>query len=461
MDSEKLYDAITKVSDGLIDAAGDFCNADKRKLRKQSIRFAIVSLVTAAAILVGIIFWPDSSITPILKAYAIAEAKYPEGPQQGQVSIDYIPLVKTYAADNIRTFLSGSGTDNKAISPLNIYMALSMLAEITDGNSRKQLLDVLGCSDMEELRSTARSVWYANYRNDELMTNLLASSLWLNNKIRYNSDTLNTLADTYYASSYSGEMGSAEFDATLRNWLNEQTGGLVKDQISNISLDPLTTIALVTTVQFHGKWQSKFAEKATSAQTFHAPNGDIICDFMHASENRTYYWGDNFSAVSLKFKEGGDMKIILPDEGYTPDDLLADDEVLAFMTNDSFFCKNKKSLMVNMAIPKFDINSNLDLSNELKALGITDVFDAGVSDYSPLSDLDTQYIALSKVLHGTRVTIDEDGCTAAAYTLLAPPGAAPPPDEQIDFVVDRPFLFVINYRDNLPLFAGVVNQPIE
>ena len=38
-------------------------------------------------------------------------------------------------------------------------------------------------------------------------------------------------------------------------------------------------------------------------------------------------------------------------------------------------------------------------------------------------------------------------------------GAAPPPDQEMDFILDRPFLFVVESRDGLPLFAGIVNQP--
>ena len=38
-------------------------------------------------------------------------------------------------------------------------------------------------------------------------------------------------------------------------------------------------------------------------------------------------------------------------------------------------------------------------------------------------------------------------------------GAAMPPEEIINFKLDRPFLFVITGADSLPLFAGVVNHP--
>lgn len=58
-----------------------------------------------------------------------------------------------------------------------------------------------------------------------------------------------------------------------------------------------------------------------------------------------------------------------------------------------------------------------------------------------------------------RVMIDEEGCTAVAYTVMAAVGAGMPPDEEIDFTLDRPFLFVITGDGELPLFVGIVNQP--
>ena len=36
-----------------------------------------------------------------------------------------------------------------------------------------------------------------------------------------------------------------------------------------------------------------------------------------------------------------------------------------------------------------------------------------------------------------------------------------PPDEEIDFTLDRPFLFVVTGAGNLPLFVGIVNQPVR
>ncbi len=48
-------------------------------------------------------------------------------------------------------FLSGANGENLVCSPVNIYMALSLLAECTDGDSRQQILDLLACPQVQHL----------------------------------------------------------------------------------------------------------------------------------------------------------------------------------------------------------------------------------------------------------------------------------------------------------------------
>ena len=57
------------------------------------------------------------------------------------------------------------------------------------------------------------------------------------------------------------------------------------------------------------------------------------------------------------------------------------------------------------------------------------------------------------------MTIDEDGCTAAAFTVMSVDAMSAPPTEEVDFVLDRPFLFVLTGADGSPLFVGIVRQP--
>ena len=74
-----------------------------------------------------------------------------------------------------------------------------------DGSSRAQVLDALGVADLETLRDKACRVWNANYSNDGAVTSILGNSVWLSEGIDYRPETLNTLAQSYYASSFQGD----------------------------------------------------------------------------------------------------------------------------------------------------------------------------------------------------------------------------------------------------------------
>ena len=69
-------------------------------------------------------------------------------------------------------------------------MALAMLAELTDGTSRAQILDCLGAEDITALRQQATALWDANYCDDGHLTSILASSLWLNQDIPFVQETM-------------------------------------------------------------------------------------------------------------------------------------------------------------------------------------------------------------------------------------------------------------------------------
>lgn len=432
---------------------------------------------------------PIPENTQPLAAYALAEAVYPEmapmpnldeylDPATGEMDYEsYDQLYEKWWEDqqarflpegypedmtpfltrSIPQFLSGAEGKNVVYSPLNVYLALGMLAELTNGSSRQQILDLLGSESMESLRKQASLLWKTNYCDDGASTTILASSLWLDENTPFVQPTLDKLAEIYYASAYRGEMGSAAFNEALRSWLNRQTGGLLEEQISQIELDAQTILALATTISFRAKWSSEFDEGSTQPRTFHAADGDMTCDFMYQGGTDSYYWGETFSAVQKNFEGRESMWFFLPDEGCTPEDLLTDPQMAALLQS-PYEWENNKFLIVNKYIPKFDVVSQMDLVPDLQALGITDVFDSSQSDFTPMTDARDD-IFLSQVKHDARVTVDEEGCTAVAYTVMAMCGSAMPPDEEVDFVLDRPFLFVITGCDGLPLFVGIVNQP--
>lgn len=247
-------------------------------------------------------------------------------------------------------------------------------------------------------------------------------------------------------------------DKQLQAWVNKNTGNLLKDQASNLDLDPQTVFALASTVYFTAGWDKKFSDGNTKNALFHSPNGDMMTPFMNKTMSQhTYYWAENFGAIPLELTGNNRMWLILPDEGYTTADILASEDYLR-MTLDPVSWETKRTFKINLSLPKFDVVNQMDLIEGIKAMGVTDIFDYTISDFTPMTDTPMLYV--DQINHAARVSIDEEGCTAAAFTVISLPGAMPPPElDEIDFVLDRPFLFVVSSRDNLPLFAGVVNKP--
>ena len=488
----KMYRDINHVDDDLIEAAQAKPTSCRTKPWVRWSALAACLCFIAAGVFTILLQGGGKTPDPtISEQFIAARALYPEAPLYPQsedggfgsiesreqfeawwqaretrlaLTGSYQDALDPFLRDTIPQFLGGAAGQNRVYSPLNVYLAMGMLAEITDGQSRQQILDVMGADSIGTLRSRVSALWNANYQNDGATTCLLAGSFWLRDDMGYLQPTLDALAQYYYASSFRGEMGSKDYNAALQAWLNEQTGGLLADQVKDVELNPDTVIALATAIYFKAAWADEFNKNATTSDPFHAPNGDVMCDFMHSSDGGVIFFGNGFTAYCKPMKNGdSNMWFLLPDEGVTPEELLDGrftEFLLAAKWDESAqrYWADQGRYIVNLSLPKFDVSSDLDLREGLKALGITDVFKPDASDFSPLTD-ELNHLFVSKAQHDARVKVDEEGVEAAAFTVIAVDAAGLDVSPEYDFNLDRPFLFAVTGADNLPLFTGIVNNP--
>ncbi len=366
-----------------------------------------------------------------------------------------------FTASTLSEMFSGLGQKNRVYSPMNVYLALAMLADVTDGETREQILDVLGQSDIDALHKEARKLIKNNTLEAEENSDfpkaviLPAASFWLRDGVEYNSKTLKKLEDNYDASAFSGKMGSPEYSQQLRDWVNEKTNKLLEKQASGLGFDADQLMALVTTLYFKANWSESFAESATNDDVFHGAAKKETVPFMHKTESVQYYRGENFAAICINMNSGADMWFLLPDEGSSIDDLMKSDEAIKLLTSSKVRddCEYKR---VKMSIPKFDVDSDMDLCAMFAKLGVTDVFDPAKADFSPLTDIEE--LAVTDIEHAARVKIDEEGCEAAAFTVIAVKATGLfKPEEPIEFNVDRPFFFAVTGPESDLLFTGAVN----
>lgn len=375
-----------------------------------------------------------------------------------RIDVDTEPVTAFAQRTAAQVFTEGSNT---VYSPVSLYVALAMLTELTAGDSRQQVMDLLGASDSDALRQHIHDLWLSLYCDDGSTTSIIGNAAFLNDSLDYKQEGLDVLADSYYAGLYRVPMGTAEADAAVQSWINQQTGNFLKEAAGDVVTDVETLLMLVNTLYYKAAWADEFSKSSTREDVFTSADGvEQTVDFMHRTESYDRYLrGDDFTAASLSLRGGDRMVFVLPDEGVAPESLLQREGFLAAMTEQGEVTRDDiaRSGMAEIvwSVPKFDASSTTALKSVLQSLGVTDVFDADKADLSPLTDMET---AVSRVSQSSRVKVDEQGVEAAAFTVITADTAMLEPEDvtTIEMDMDRPFLFLI-VNDGVPTFIGTVN----
>ena len=379
--------------------------------------------------------------------YAVAEAGTPAWTRKTEDRVDTEAL-RQFGDETAAVVFTGER--NEVYSPVSLYVALGMLTELADGETKQQVMDLLGMSDSETLRQWTKALWQQLYHDERDSALRLGNAAFLNENMAFYKEPLDVLTEDYYASSYQVPMGSKAADKAVAAWLNRQTNDLLADDTKAIETKESDLLRLYNTIYYKAAWQEAFFEGATKQDIFTAADGtEQRTDFMHISiEGAPVARGEGYRCASLYLKDGGEMTFYLPDEGVTVEELLQRKNILS-----ELLPVNAEEVRVNWSVPKFDIRASLELNDALQALGVTDAFDAVKADFSPLTE-QTAYV--ESVNQAARVRIDEEGIEAAAFTEVQEAGAGAPQElDEEEMNLNRPFAFAI-WKDGAPLFIGAV-----
>lgn len=373
----------------------------------------------------------------------------------------YTGRLAPFWTESAETFLTASQEQNLIFSPVSLYTILGMSAELCEGEPQREILELLQSPGIEDLRDSARRIWCASFSREDSSTCLLANSMWLSNSVDYKQPVLDILAENYFADSFRGDMGSPEYDRLHLEWLSEKTSGYLDGRLPELETDPSILMYLDSTLYFKGRWLDEFDPADNTEGTFHSAYMDQPCTFMRKTSEGFCYRGERFSAVTLHMFGAVEMLFVLPDEGFTTNELLADGEYKRFIATyldfPGYWEKGVRAY-INMSIPKFDVTSDMDMTLGLKKMGINGIFESGAGSFSPITDQDFSF---TSVMNTCRMAIDEEGCEGASVILEPGAGATLPPEEEIDFTLDRPFLFTVIRGSGLPIYMGAVNRMAE
>ncbi len=404
--------------------------------------------------------FPEEGGEEAWKTYSEAYDKYTDAlralrGEAGSVTEAEHAALNAFAAKSVPLVLAGQEGKNAVYSPLSLWSALAMLAQCANGDSRQQVLDAMGVDSVEALQDQAEHLWRALYTDDGQSALILGSSIWLNSNMQgnYVQKTLDTLSQKYFAGAYSVPMGSDEADQAVTGWVSNQTNGLIGGDAPVVQTMPETLALLVSSLYYKAAWQEEFNAGQTEEDIFtDAAGEESRVDFMHKTQDTYFIRREGYQAARLA-THLGEMVFVLPDEGIAPQSLLQEED---FLSRLEFYGDAALYGEVQWSVPKFDVNSDLDLMGALNSLEITDLSNPDRADLSALTDL-RAFLDQAKQL--ARVKVDEEGVEAAAVTMMMVKNTSlpPQPTEVCVMDLDRPFLFLIRNQD-IPLFVGVVNQ---
>lgn len=353
---------------------------------------------------------------------------------------------------------------SRFVSPYSIHTVFALLSGGARGATREELAKVLHLpADPDKALAVGDlgRLYAVGGKGYEIS---VANSLWGQQGYPWDDAYLRRADERFGAGLQSVDFkGNPEGGRSAVNkWVQDRTRDRIKDLLPAGSVTPLTRLVLANAIYFKGKWANPFRPEMTQNQPFTAVDGHKApVPLMTRQGKYKHAKLEGFQILELPYV-GGElaMDVILPtDHKGLPvvEDKLGDLTTwLGNLTDEP---------QVQVHLPKFKVEDQVDLLPVLKAMGLSIVFDAAKADLTGLvSRTPEDNLYVSGAYHKAFVEVAEEGTEAAAATgvIVATRSAAVAPVKPIVFRADRPFLFLIrDVKHGTVLFMGRYVGPVS
>ena len=357
---------------------------------------------------------------------------------------DYIYQFNHLTNTVLNNFASGNNNENIVFSPLSIIMLLAMAADAVQGNSRDEILQVLGDDiSFDQAKELSQALQTAFGQDRSLKS---SNAVCVNNSIKHtiNPDFEKDLQEFFHGKLFASE----DIVADVNRWVLEKTNGMIKEAADDSMNDMLA--CLINAIAFEAKWEIPYEADDISEDEFHNADGTIAEVEMMSSTEDYYIEDDRFKGFVKPYRGGQySFMALLPKQHENPGDLQNAIRDIDF----SGMLNTKVDCEVSVTMPQFSYDFAKELTQLCKDLGIRTTF-TPQADFSPLS---SAQLMVDAILHKAHIEVDSQGTKAAAVTEEIMVGCCPNFDAKSVYL-DRPFVYTIMHEETeLPVFAGVVN----
>ena len=329
--------------------------------------------------------------------------------------------------------------ENLVISPYSAGVALSMLAEGAEGQTKEEFNTALNncIFKAEDLGG-----------NDMVVVNSV-NSLWVDDNFSIRNRYLFLLQKDFDALATALNFSDPSTVQAINNWCSEHTNGKIKDIIDR--LGPNSVMVLANALYFNAPWLNPFDKNLTTRASFNGSLRKSEVNMMSRRGYMNYAEYQGCQLVELPY-EGSrySMFVLLPAAEMNIND------AVSYLNEDIYNAAMKalSSKDVLLKMPKAKLETSLLLNQTLGSMGIKSAFTSaanfkGIAEMGPL--------VLDQVKQKCYVDISESGTEAAAATVAQMRLTSVRPSSFVTMTVDRPYIFLIVDKQNSNvIFAGRV-----
>jgi serpin B len=284
---------------------------------------------------------------------------------------------------------------------------------------------------------------------------LTANSLWCDSGLSPKEEYVKTLKEHYWAEIQTVSFHASDAADEVNRWAREKTHGRVPAVTS--SLEDKSPLIAINAVYFKGSWVTPFEAEQTREEEFTLQDGKKkLAPMMRRSGKFCYEDRGGTQIVSLPYKGGMRMSLLLPPREASFPEFCADLRSKVGASWTASMAEQRGELR----LPRFRIETQADLTEPLKAMGMEQIFDPARAALERISE--SKPLHFMGVLQKDFVEVNEKGTEAASVTWTClgklDREPSPPPFEMI---VDRPFVFAIHDDfTGTVVFLGAVMDPL-
>ncbi|XP_026561590.1 neuroserpin [Pseudonaja textilis] len=366
---------------------------------------------------------------------------------------------------NVYNQLRATGEDENIIfSPLGIAITMGMVELGAHGSTLKEIQHSMGYEGLKNGEEFAflKDLSDMAATEDSHYVMKLANSLYVQNGYHVNDKFLQLLKKYFKA-----EVEVVDFRQNIavasyiNKWVENHTNNMIKDFVSARDFSALTHLAIVNAIYFKGNWKSQFRPENTRTFSFTKDDESEVQIPMMYQQGEFYYGefsdgsneaGGIYQVLEIPYEGDEFSMMIVLSRQEVP---LAALEPLVKAQLIEEWATSVKKQKVEVYLPRFTIEQEIDLKDALKGVGITEVFSQS-ADLTAMSD--NKLLYLSKAVHKSILEVNEEGSEAAAASGMIAISRMAVLYPQI--IVDHPFFFVVRNRiTGTIIFMGRVMHP--